>query len=60
MPDLDQIKQGEQERGTGAGGYRRADRARPRGRRGHPNRASDEGGGAGCGLLQIRCRCSKR
>ena len=31
MPDLDQIKQREQERGTGAGGYRRADRARPRG-----------------------------
>jgi hypothetical protein len=44
MPDLDQIKQGEQERGPGAGGYRRADRARPRGRRGHANDADDEGG----------------
>jgi hypothetical protein len=27
MPDLDQIKQGEQERGTGAGGFPRAGRA---------------------------------
>jgi hypothetical protein len=44
MPDLDQIKQGEQERGTARGGYRRADRARPRGRRSHANRAGDEGG----------------
>jgi hypothetical protein len=29
MPDLDQIKQGEQERGTGAGGFPRAGRAIP-------------------------------
>jgi hypothetical protein len=29
MPDLDQIKQEEQERGTGAGGFPRASRAIP-------------------------------
>ena len=32
MPDLDLIKQGKQGRGTGAGGFPRAGRARPRGR----------------------------
>ena len=42
MPDLDLVKQGKQGRGTGAGGFRRAGRARPRGRRDHVNR--DEGG----------------
>jgi hypothetical protein len=39
MPDLDQIKQGKQERGTGAGGFPRAGRAiPPAGRRGSTSR----------------------
>jgi hypothetical protein len=44
MPDLDQIKQGEQECGIGAGGSPRAGLAnpagRPRGCRDHVNRAA--------------------
>ncbi len=43
MPDLDLIKQGKQGRvGVALGGFPRAGRARPRGRRGHVN--CDEGG----------------
>jgi hypothetical protein len=57
MPDLDQIKQGEQER-RGAvtegqiGPGRAVAAATP------TVLATREA--AGCGLLQIRCRCSKR
>jgi hypothetical protein len=42
MPDLDQIKQGEQGRATGGSVFPRAGRAQLRGRRDHVNR--DEGG----------------
>ena len=59
MPDLDQIKPGEQE----ARGPARTVTERQIG----PGRALDAatptvlatGEGTGCGLLQIRCRCSK-